>query len=81
MSANNRHRCVVCGRIFPRGQGIVINKEGVVLEFHSSKCASKFFSMLLERIPFEEVSPYIKKLINEFNELNEQKARARAKKI
>ncbi|ADV65513.1 hypothetical protein [Desulfurococcus mucosus] len=81
MSASRRHRCVVCGRVFPEGQGIVVVKDGLTLEFHSSRCASKFLRALAERMPADEFLPYARKLIDEFNELNEQREKARAKKI
>ncbi|MCY0868752.1 MAG: hypothetical protein OWQ48_05960 [Desulfurococcus sp.] len=81
MSVERRHKCSVCGRVFPEGQGIVLRKGSVVLEFHSSRCASKFFKTLLERMPASELEPYLKKLVEEYSELNEQKAKAKAKKI
>jgi len=81
LSARLKHRCIVCGRVFPEGQGIVVKTGSIVLEFHSSRCASKFFRNLLERIPGEEIQPYIKKLVEEYEELNQQRAKAKAKKI
>ena len=51
------------------------------LEFHSSKCASKFFKSLLERVEPRVLSPYIKRLIEEYNEVVESKARKRMKVI
>lgn len=47
--ATARYRCVVCGRPFPEGQGIVIRRGDLVLAFHSSRCASKFLRLLMER--------------------------------
>ncbi|MGC9012317.1 hypothetical protein [Thermogladius sp.] len=71
----------MCGRPFPEGQGIVVQYGDLRLEFHSSKCASKFFRSLLERVEPRVLSPYIKRLIEEYNEVVESKARKRMKVI
>lgn len=81
MSAERRHICITCGRVFPEGQGIVIRLGNDLLEFHSSRCLAKFAKSLLERVPYEEIKGYIKKLREEYQELNEQKKKLRAKKI
>jgi large subunit ribosomal protein L24e len=71
--------CVVCGKKFPEGQGIIIQKEGIILEFHSSKCASKFFRRLIEEAPdISCIKNTIKQLIEEYRTINEKK---REKKI
>ncbi|MCE4624200.1 MAG: hypothetical protein F7B11_05590 [Caldisphaeraceae archaeon] len=44
------YTCVVCGKKFYPGQGIVLQRGSLRLFFHSSKCASKFFKMLLDRV-------------------------------
>ncbi|BAF34739.1 hypothetical protein APE_0601a [Aeropyrum pernix K1] len=41
-------KCIVCGRFFHEGQGIIIKIPGGLLEFHSSRCAQRFLRMLLE---------------------------------
>ncbi len=46
--ARRYYECIVCGKKFPEGQGIVIVKSGLTLYFHSNKCASKFLRRLLE---------------------------------
>ena len=40
--------CIVCGKPFHEGQGVVVEVRGRILEFHSSRCASKFLRRLLE---------------------------------
>jgi large subunit ribosomal protein L24e len=71
--------CVVCGKKFPDGQGIVIHKDDIILEFHSSKCASKFFKRLLEEAPdISCIKNTIKQLLEEYKTINEKK---REKKI
>jgi len=41
------NRCLVCGRPFPEGQGIVVKRGKIYLSFHSSRCAAKFLRMLV----------------------------------
>ena len=43
-----KYKCIVCGRKFHQGQGIVIEYGKYRLAFHSSRCASKFLKLLLE---------------------------------
>lgn len=77
----SRHKCIVCGRVFPRGQGLVIKLGEEILEFHSSRCFSKFARSLLERIPSSEIRGYIKRIREEYEEYIQQKQKHRLKKI
>ncbi len=77
----SKSKCVVCGRLFPEGQGMVLRSGEVILSFHSSKCASKFLKILLEKLPPDEAKPYLTKIADELNEVLRAKARAKAKKI
>ena len=76
-----RHECIVCGRKFPEGQGIVINYGRYKLMFHSSRCASKFLRLLLERVPEETLGKYIDKIVEELEERLELLRKVKAKKI
>ena len=70
--------CIVCGRKFPRGQGIVIRKAGYTLAFHSNRCASKFFRLLMERVDDDCVRPVLGELLDELRKaLEAQRARTR----
>lgn len=40
--------CMVCGRPFPDGQGIVISRGSIYMAFHSSRCASKFLQRMIK---------------------------------
>lgn len=80
MSAD-KYKCIVCGRPFPRGQGVVLNVAGITLAFHSNRCFAKFCRALLERLPGDEVRGYVKRVVEEFEESLEQKMRAKSKKI
>lgn len=77
----SKNKCIVCGRVFPGGQGVVLRSGEVILSFHSSKCASKFLKILLEKLPPDEVKPYLTKIVDELEEVLKAKARAKAKKI
>jgi len=69
-----KHKCVVCGRVFYEGQGIVLTRGGVQLEFHSSRCMSKFFTRVFyESGDISCINETIKKLIKEFEEMQEKK--------
>lgn len=70
--------CIVCGRPFPEGQGVVITKGSFVLEFHSNKCMAKFFKRLLQDA--EDIScieSALKSLLKEYSELREAKVKAK----
>lgn len=68
--------CIVCGRIFYQGQGIVLSVGKYTLTFHSKNCAMKFFKTLLPRLTGEEVKNTIKEVLNEFSlKLSERRKR------
>jgi large subunit ribosomal protein L24e len=82
MSVESRkYKCVVCGRSFPRGQGVIITIEDLTLEFHSNKCFSKFARELLKKLPSESVKGYAKRLVEEYREIILQKSKLKSKKI
>lgn len=49
MARAAKYTCLVCGRTFYEGQGVVIRRGGLELAFHSSRCAAKFLRLLVER--------------------------------
>uniref|UniRef100_A0A7C4NN49 Uncharacterized protein n=1 Tax=Staphylothermus marinus TaxID=2280 RepID=A0A7C4NN49_STAMA len=77
----NKYRCIVCGRIFPEGQGVVIKHGELTLFFHKSKCACKFFKYLLENTPYSEIGRYVKNTLDFFEEKLEKMKEIRTKKI
>lgn len=77
----NRYRCIVCGRVFPHGQGVVVRTGNITIEFHSSRCALKFLRRLIENTSFEEIGKYIKETYEEFVKKLETIEKKRAKKI
>jgi large subunit ribosomal protein L24e len=79
--AKRRYKCIVCGRVFPEGQGIIIKFDGMELAFHSNRCASKFFRELLERIPPDTIKGYVKRLVEEYEENLKETMEKKAKKI
>ncbi|WFO75762.1 hypothetical protein J4526_02555 [Desulfurococcaceae archaeon MEX13E-LK6-19] len=77
-----KYTCLVCGRKFPEGQGIVIKyDEDLELTFHSSRCAAKFLKLLLERVPRDELKGYLKRIREELIEKIKLIEKARSKKI
>ncbi len=64
-----QRKCLVCGRSFPEGQGIVIVKDNIVLEFHSSRCVAKFFKRMIEDSPdISCLRDTIRELVEEYKE-------------
>lgn len=76
-----KHKCIVCGRTFPNGQGIIINYGDLELKFHSNRCASKFLRLLLERVPHEELKEYVKRITEELKEKISLLEKSRVKSI
>lgn len=79
--AKRLYECVVCGRKFPEGQGIVIAKGGLVLHFHSSRCAAKFLKRLIENADDQCILKAARETLNEFREAIEAKRKASRKVI
>jgi len=72
--------CIVCGRTFYQGQGIVLDVGGYTLTFHSKSCAMKFFKALLSRLTGEEIKNAIKEVLDEFSlKLSEQRKQSSKK--
>ncbi len=76
-----KYRCMMCGRVFSEGQGIVINYGGKILAFHSSRCASKFLRLMLDRVPEDVLGKYINRLMEELEETLGSIEKLRSKKI
>ncbi len=76
-----KHKCIVCGRAFPEGQGIVLYYGGIELAFHSNRCASKFLRQLLDRVPPDVLGDYVKRLVEENLEKLRELEKRKAKKI
>ena len=68
-------RCMVCGRAFPEGQGIILSRGEVYLSFHSSRCAAKFLRrLIMDSVDYECIEKQANLLVKEFEELLEKKA-------
>ncbi len=78
----DKFTCIVCGRKFPRGQGVIIELGKITLTFHSTKCATKFFKLLIERIEDKSLlEKTAKELIHELEEVRKRKEELYRKKI
>ncbi|MEM0491125.1 MAG: hypothetical protein QXR02_05170 [Acidilobaceae archaeon] len=53
MVVESRYKCIVCGRVFPEGQGVIVSRGGLTLTFHSGRCAYKFFKLWFERVDLQ----------------------------
>jgi ribosomal protein L24E len=74
---SEKYVCLVCGRKFPKGQGIVVERAGITLSFHNKSCLAKFFKLIVERIDEKEYKRVVRQLIEEFNSLLEMRAKAK----
>ena len=84
MSKKNRIKCIMCGRIFPKGQGVLLNITGRELAFHSKKCALKFLTRFIEQLVVEDkdkVSKVLDRLLKTLNEERKDLMGLKAKKI
>ncbi len=78
--AKRYYECIVCGRKFPEGQGIVLVKAGVALHFHSSRCAARFLKVLLENLEDSCAKPALEETIRVFKSALEAR-REKARKV
>ncbi|MEW9491610.1 MAG: hypothetical protein TQ35_0005330 [Candidatus Aramenus sulfurataquae] len=65
--------CLVCGRSFYEGQGVVITIADRKLEFHSKACAYKFFKNVLENADKDCISSAVKDVYKKFSESLEKR--------
>jgi len=74
-------KCPVCGRKFPKGQGVTLSFGGETLTFHSKSCAIKFVRHLLDKIDRSSITSAFKETRREFEELLKKREESIAKKI
>jgi ribosomal protein L24E len=67
------YTCIVCGRKFPEGQGIIIRRAGMELAFHSKSCLARFFKLFIERIDEKEFKKAAREVLKELEELRRAK--------
>ncbi|MEO3994070.1 MAG: hypothetical protein QN229_07195 [Desulfurococcaceae archaeon TW002] len=73
--------CVVCGRKFSVGQGILISFGKSTYNFHSKTCALKFVKKILENLEPSELEKTADKVAEEYSKILKEKAERTAKKI
>ncbi len=77
-----KYTCITCGRKFPKGQGVVIELGKTVLTFHSTRCATKFFKLLIERVENKDIiERTARQLIRELSEQRKKIEEVKKKKI
>ncbi|MEM1619857.1 MAG: hypothetical protein QXU97_01420 [Fervidicoccaceae archaeon] len=72
-------RCVVCGRAFSEGQGVIIMRGGLRLHFHSAKCAAKFFKIVMLEAP--DVSCVERQIQKTIADLEKSRERVETKRL
>ncbi|MCI4455528.1 MAG: hypothetical protein JHC23_02260 [Sulfolobus sp.] len=75
----NKYECIVCGRTFYEGQGIVYTLKGDKLYFHSKACAYKFFKDLIAASDPNCLN--LKDVIKKYEDLAEKRKQKAVKKI
>ncbi|MET1102271.1 MAG: hypothetical protein ABWW69_07345 [Pyrodictiaceae archaeon] len=75
MPERHRYVCIVCGRVFPEGQGIIIKRAGIELAFHSKTCLTKFFKRFVEVVDESEFKRVVREVRREFEEALKAKRR------
>ncbi|MEM0014373.1 MAG: hypothetical protein QXS42_03655 [Zestosphaera sp.] len=73
--------CIVCGRKFSQGQGVVVTLGGRSYSFHSKGCALKFLKKVLEGVEQQKILEVAERVAEEFKTVLKEKAESVAKKI
>jgi len=81
LDGRGKLRCMVCGRVFPQGQGIVIVKGGRTLHFHSKRCAYRFFKLLLDMVEDDCIKRPLDDALKEFSTIIKKRAETARKVI
>ncbi len=76
-----RFVCPVCGRKFPKGQGVTLSVGGKEFHFHSKSCAIKFIKRVIEEVDQRELLEAFEKVNKEFRDRLNRRVEQRAKKI
>jgi hypothetical protein len=76
-----KYKCLVCGRTFYEGQGIVIRRGDLELAFHSARCAAKFLRLLVERTESDCVKSSSIRVSKELEEALSKRLEAKKKVI
>ncbi len=76
-----RITCIVCGRKFPKGQGIVLRVGGKDYPFHSKTCALKFLKRVIEEMDQDTIRKAFDSVEKEFREELRLRTEKTAKKI
>ncbi|BFH74351.1 hypothetical protein SJAV_22950 [Sulfurisphaera javensis] len=76
-----KHVCIVCGRMFPEGQGIKLSIQGNEYYFHSKDCAYKFLREVILTADSDCISSVIKDIKRKYDDLTKKKKEASKKVI
>ncbi|MFP3285833.1 MAG: hypothetical protein RXP86_01025 [Acidilobus sp.] len=81
MAKGTKYTCLVCGRTFYEGQGIVIRRGNLELAFHSARCAAKFLRLLVERAESDCIESSSIRVSKELEDALSKKLEAKKKVI
>jgi len=73
--------CIVCGRKFPRGQGVVLTIDNKEYAFHSKRCVIKFMKRVIEELDKSVIKSVFDRVAGEFEKELESARERTAKKI
>ncbi len=76
-----RFECLVCGRKFYEGQGVVFTVNQKMYAFHSKSCALKFLRRVLEEIDDSILAKVFEDVKKEFESELREKLERRSKRI
>ena len=76
-----KFECIVCGKKFPQGQGVIISIGTRNYYFHSKRCALKFIRRALEEFDKDQLIQVFEKITKEFREERKSREELRKKVI
>ncbi len=77
----DKYVCIVCGKKFPKGQGVVLVVKGRKYPFHSKGCAVRFFRRLIEELDPNALSDAFERVRKSFEDELRAKEERNVKKI
>ncbi|WP_338601745.1 hypothetical protein V6M85_00700 [Sulfolobus tengchongensis] len=76
-----KYTCNTCGRVFPEGQGVILEVGSDKLYFHSKACAYKFLKEIVIGSDTDCISSSLKKVKKKYEEILEAASKKAEKKI
>ncbi|AWR95029.1 hypothetical protein [Acidianus brierleyi] len=74
-----KHVCLVCGKSFTEGQGIILTIADRKLEFHSKSCAYKFLKEVIMNSEKDCISSPLKDVYKKYSDLLDKREKIEKK--